>query len=351
MSSTNAAYIEVFEFVGINSFDVSIGAAVTSGSGATNNLSPGSVTTTGASDIIMTLGYGAAGAITAGTVTAGAGPSPALTELHGPTFYHTAWWIPTQAGTFTVPLTDSTKTENAVAITAAFALQSVQPAYQWVGASIAGSAYSNAVVRNGCLRIGNNNTAVSLKWLYPVQLAINGNWTVQFQFLTAGGADTLAFGFHNNGPRAFGSGGFYGAAVQAPWKDCYNNAGIALELYSSPGPVSSANIFLSGNQPVSYTSTSPVTFTSSHLCTVTLSYTYSTNNLLFIIFDTTTNAVYTRNFSVNFATYVGSNNAWWMFGANSGGVGQTTDIYNFKFIGPSQTVDYSCGFNGLGIPG
>jgi hypothetical protein len=287
------------------------------------------------------MGYGAAGTISQSTATLNT-TLTGVVQLSGPTFYKTGYYATTAAGVVKLVLSDGTNTDPYSCIEVSFKLAANSVSSQWVGKSNGAAAY----VYNNRLRVMIPSTGQANNWTYPVPVHVNGNFTMFIRTQSSGTADSWGFGIHNNGPMAT-----YGVS-NLPTTP--NSFAFAYEMYSNPGPTNSVGWEIGGvgaTGAYANTATSPVSGNANHIDNITLSWTSSTKNMLFIMHDTTSNAVFTKNWTIDVAALLNGTTGY-IFGFGvTGGLSMTVDCLGLKFVGPSETVDYTCGFSGLGIAG
>ena len=344
VASTNAATIEVYEFTGVVSsgdpYDVGAGVTAGTTSGTSANVTGGTLTTN-YPGLVVTMGYGAAGTIAQSTATLNT-TLTGVVQLSGPTFYKTGYYPTTVAGAVRLVLSDNTNAEAYCCIEVSFRLAAISTSAQWVGKSLAASANTY----NSRLRLASPQTSVQVNWTYPVPVHVNGDFTLFLRTISSGTADQWGFGIHNNGPHA----GFLGS----PFALVPNSFAFVYEMYSSPGPTNSVGWEIGGvNAPAGYTftATSPVSGNANHTDNITLAWTSSTKNMLFIMHDTTNNAIYSHNWSIDVAALLNGTTGYIFAWSTQGGLTMTVDCWGLKFVGPSETVDYTCGFSGLAIAG
>jgi hypothetical protein len=350
VASTNAAHMEIFEFSGVyasgSPYDTSLGVSNQTTSGTSLNINAGALTPT-YTDMFFIFGYGASGTLTNGTATVNG--LTAIPQSGPPTFYRTGWVAAGNAylinSATTAVISDNTNGDAYCAITAAFRLAQISNSTAWVGKSNGVSRlYPNANIWNGTLQLMVPVNYEAIGFWYPVLLNINGNWTLEWWVTASGSADTWSLQLNPNlNPRSYEANGGLNSA---------NGWGVVYEMYTSPGTINSINFVSNGAYTLgTWQSTSPVSGNSGHMLHITLAYTASSTNLLYIIHDSTTNGVFSKNYTFNIPSILNSNTTYMQVGANSGGANMTVNVWGLKFIGPSQTVDFSNGFVGLVIPG
>ena len=295
VSSTNAAYMEVFEFTGIyaggDPYDTGSGASNQTTSGTSVNMKSAALTQTYPGTAFV-FGYAASGTLTNGTATVNSATGQG--QLAGPTFYRTGYFVSSSPQTVQTTISNNTNGVAYCAISASFRMAGITTNQVWFGRSNAG--YSNTgpctyLYKGQYLYVGMPANGTQVVWNYPTSVHINGNFTVFLRMYSSGTADQWGFGMHNSGPRLFNYT-FLGGP---------NNWGFDYELYSSPGPTNSVGWFVNGTQTIAFASTSPVSGNAGHIFNILLSWTQSTKNMLFVMMDTTSNAVYKQNQTIDVA--------------------------------------------------
>ena len=344
VSSTNAAFIEVYEFMSVyaggDPYDVGSGASSQTTSGTSVNMKTAAITEN-YPGLAIIFGYAASGSLTNGTATVN---STALQpQFSGPTFAWVGYYVSASPQTVQPTISNNTNAVAYCAITASFRLAPVITNQVWFGRTNAGfnNALPNTCLYKGTsLYVGMPQNWAQVTWTYPVPIHVNGNFTMFLRMFSGGSADQWGYGMQNSGPRMLNN-----TFISGP-----NNWAFDYELYSSPGPTNSVGWFVNGTQTISFASTSPVSGNASHIFNILLSWTQSTKNMLFIMMDTTSNAIYKQNQTIDVAATVGTT-GYPVFFSTTGGLSMQVYCMGYKFVGPSETVDYSLGFAGMGIGG
>jgi fibronectin type 3 domain-containing protein len=169
--------------------------------------------------------------------------------------------------------------------------------------------------------------------------AVNvGQFSTQFSFqLTNPNADGLTFTIQGVGPTALGSNGGglgYGTDGSRTGPLIKKSLAVKFDLYNNQGEgVDSTGVFVNGASPTNIGSVdlskTGIDLHSGHVFNVSLS--YDGSRLSETIVDATTGASFSKTYTVNLKSLLGTGTAWVGFTGATGGATATEDVLSWSF--------------------
>jgi hypothetical protein len=242
-------------------------------------------------------------------------------------------------------MTDGTSSEAACIIAAGFKLATTSNPAQWVAKSntIPTNNYPLVFPHTGIVRLMQNVNAMTSGLVYGLPVNANGNWVSFYRIYVSGTADQVTYALHGCGPIAMGAYGSLG--VPNSWVQGF-------QIYSG-GAANNIGWATAGGA-AAFGSANPVSINSAHILHVLNSWNASNKNMHTVLYDTAAGTVYSHDATTDLAAAFGGaslSSAWIQFGAGTGGLNMIVDLYGYKFVGPTQTVDFTMGFYGAVLPG